>query len=137
MINMGNVSVRGHTQSLVACSMKVQRVKALEILCYDVRGTERIDIQGSRIQTSSLVLFAENDNKRLGMRQHVSFCDYLARFGSSLLAQRRGKPFNLLRYPLIKVRRGTTHLVERRQAGRQRREGEGEDRGRRSEGEQR
>ena len=75
------------------------------------------------------------------------FCDYLARFGSSLLAQRRGKPFNLLRYPLIKVRRGTTHLVERRQAGglrktkeegrgrKWRKEGEGEDRGRGRKGE--
>ena len=42
----------------------------------------------------------------------VLFSGYLARFGSSLLAQRRGKPFNLLRYPLIKIRRGTTHLIE-------------------------
>ena len=47
----------------------------------------------------------------------VLFSGYLARFGSSLLAQRRGKPFNLLCYPLIKIRRGTTHLGEKRQGG--------------------
>ena len=52
----------------------------------------------------------------------------------------------MLCYPLIKVRRGTTHLVERRQVGslgktkegwrgRRWREGKAEDRGRRREGE--
>ena len=53
MLNMGNVCVRGHTRSLVACSMKVRRVKALEILCYDVRRTEKIDTLSVASQLAS------------------------------------------------------------------------------------